>query len=58
MKPLMTVKDLSGTLKVKERFIYKLIRNKDVPYVRIGREYRFNTVSISNWLAQKEDEYK
>lgn len=51
MENFLTVNDLSEILKVSEQWIYKLVRQKRVPFIRVaGKALRFRESDIENWL--------
>jgi excisionase family DNA binding protein len=51
---LMTVDELSAFLKISKAGIYRMVRRKEIPYVKIGRRLRFLKSKIDHWLdAQK-----
>lgn len=52
----MTVKDLSGFIKVKEKTLYYLVRQGAIPHYRIGKLVRFRQDEISRWMESKKAE--
>jgi len=63
MNDLLTVEELATWLKVSERSIREMCRDrsrknqkKPIPIVRIGRAVRFSRESITAWLHQLETE--
>lgn len=55
-KELCDIKELSSYLKVSIPEIRKLVREKRIPNLRIGKMIKFNLVSINNWLENLEEE--
>lgn len=53
---LMTVRDVAKYLGLSERTIYSMIKNEEIPYVKVGGRYRFNREKIEEWLQQKSTE--
>ena len=49
--PLIDVKDLSQMLSVSERTIYDLVRDGEIPYVKVGRLIRFDATSVMAYLT-------
>jgi excisionase family DNA binding protein len=49
----MTVKELSGYLRVHPSTIYKLLRRGELPGFRIGTDWRFNVDVIDRWCAAR-----
>jgi len=47
---LLTPEDLATRLKTSKAFIYKLVREKSIPYFHIGKSVRFSPSKISAWL--------
>jgi len=55
-KELCDIKELSNYLKVSIPEIRKLVREKRIPNLRIGKMIKFDLVSINNWLENLEEE--
>jgi len=51
---MMTVNDVSTMLKVSKIWIYKLCREKRIPFYHIERCIRFDPGEIQEWLAEKK----
>ena len=49
----LTTEEVLGCLKVTPRTIYRLIREGDLPAVRVGRQWRFRREDLENWLAAR-----
>ncbi len=52
---LMTVKDIARYLGLSERTIYTMIKQGEIPYIKVGGQYRFNQEKIDEWLGQKSE---
>jgi excisionase family DNA binding protein len=50
-KKYMGVAEICVYLNVSRQFIYKLVRNKQIPYTRLGKKYLFNIENIEKYLA-------
>lgn len=50
----MTTDEVLGYLKVNPRTIYRLIRNGDLPAIRIGRQWRFRQSDLNAWLDRQQ----
>lgn len=50
---VMTVKELSGYLRVHPSTIYKLLRRGELPGFRIGTDWRFNAEVIDGWCLDR-----
>ena len=54
---ILTLKEVAERLKVSERWVYEKTRRRSqnpLPTIRIGRYLRFNWISVSAWLHQRE----
>lgn len=47
---LYTIEELSELLKVSTRTIRRLIRRRELPVIRIGRQLRFSRKAVNAWL--------
>jgi excisionase family DNA binding protein len=50
---VLSVKTLSKYLSISESTIRKLIRSKEIPYLKIEGQYRFFLPKIHEWLSCK-----
>ncbi|TAL12809.1 MAG: DNA-binding protein [Nitrospirae bacterium] len=50
---LMTVHEVAAYLAVTERTVYRLLRDREFPALRVGGQWRFNSNMIEKWM-QKE----
>ena len=55
-KELCDIKELSSYLKVSIPEIRKLVRERRIPNLRIGKMIKFDLVSINKWLENLEEE--
>ncbi len=53
--PVLTVKELSGYLKVHQSTIYRLLKRRELPAYRVGSDWRFNLEAIEEWRLSKND---
>lgn len=51
----LTPEDLSQMLQVSRVFIYKLVREKRIPFYHLERCVRFSPGEIEEWLREKKD---
>lgn len=49
----LTVEELAELLKVSPRTIRRIIKRKEMPVIRIGRQLRFRRQDVDNWLDTK-----
>ncbi len=57
MKEIKSLKEISKYLKISESTIRKLVKEKNIPYFRIGYRIKFDLEEINNWigtLSEKE----
>ena len=54
MEKLLSVRDLSELLSVKQSTVYYWVHRNTIPYLKIGRCVRFDLEQIKEWLKQKE----
>lgn len=53
-KEMLTVKELASYLRVHTDVIYALVREKQIPHVRLGSRILFTKESIHNWIEEQE----
>ena len=51
---LMTTDEVAKYLRLSKASIYRLVKSKQIPVSRIGRQLRFRKDVIDKWLAAKE----
>ena len=49
---LMTVEDVAALLKVEKQLVYKLKRDRKIPFIKIGGVIRFRRVDVDEWIEQ------
>jgi len=47
---ILTIEELAELLKVSTRTIRRIIRRRELPYIRIGRQLRFRRGDVDAWL--------
>lgn len=47
---LLTVKEAAKYLKVSSSMIYKLIKNKKIPFAKIESKYLFSKSKLDEWV--------
>ena len=52
-RELMTTREVLLYLRVTPRTVYRLIREGDLPAVRMGGQWRFRRVDIEAWLERQ-----
>ena len=48
---VLTVREAADLLKVKPQWVYRMVRNGGLPYVRLGRLIRIDQDALEEWLA-------
>ena len=49
MTDVMTVREVAEYLKVKDRTIYRLVANEEIPGFKVGGSWRFRKSEIDQW---------
>jgi excisionase family DNA binding protein len=52
MPELMTVEELGRYLRFNKKTIYRLLKQGDIPAIKIGNKWRFDKEAIDRWLRQ------
>src|SRR5512139_1750668 len=50
----LTVRDVSGLLKVSEKTVYRWINQGDLPAYRVNDQYRFNRAELLEWATSRK----
>jgi excisionase family DNA binding protein len=50
----MTTAEVAQLLRVNQSTIYRLLRQRQIPALRIGSDYRFDKDAIEKWMAGKQ----
>ena len=53
LQAFLTTEEVLGYLKTTPRTIYRLIRNGELPAVRIGRQWRFRRTDLDRWVERQ-----
>ena len=51
-KELLKVPDLTSVLKIHKNTLYELCQQGQIPFMKVGRQYRFLGWKINKWLAE------
>lgn len=51
--PLLTVREASRALKVHENTLYELVRRREIPHLRVGRQIRFPAGALAAWVERQ-----
>jgi excisionase family DNA binding protein len=51
--PVMDALDVCDYLHIHRSTLYRLIRRSEIPYFRIGSDYRFNREEIDEWRMSR-----
>ena len=55
MSELMTVEELGKYLRFTRKTLYRLLKQGDIPAIKIGNKWRFDKAAIDRWLHQYEE---
>jgi len=55
MTEILTPKDVAKKMKLSERTVYKLLRQNEIPSVRIQHQYRILESELEDWLKSNTD---
>ena len=47
---ILTVEELAEALKVNARTIQRIVHRKEIPAIRVGRQWRFRREWVDEWL--------
>ena len=50
---LLSVENVASILAVKRRFVYRLVAQGRIPFVRVGRYIRFRPEAIDSWMEAR-----
>jgi excisionase family DNA binding protein len=53
--PLMTVSELAEYLKVSHSMIYRLRRDRHLPFLKLGGSFYFDPIEIERWIAERQN---
>ncbi len=53
----LTVEDVAQILRVSTKTVYKIIRNKEIPAVKVGREYRIAKSAVVDHLRNLDKQH-
>ena len=49
---MLTVKEAAELLKVKPQWVYAMLREGNLPFIRLGRQIRIDEDSLEKWLVE------
>jgi len=58
MREILDIKQLSKYLQVSISEIRKLVRQRNIPYFRIGNRLKFDLANINLWIEELEEKNK
>lgn len=50
---MLTVKETADLLKVKPQWVYAMLRQGGLPFIRLGRQIRIDEDSLEKWLLER-----
>jgi excisionase family DNA binding protein len=51
---LMTVTELAEYLRISRASVYRLVRQRQIPVSKVGRQLRFRRDAVDAWLSKGE----
>jgi excisionase family DNA binding protein len=52
--PVLTADELSTYLRIHRSTVYRMIRHREIPFFRMGTDYRFSREAIDEWRKAQE----
>jgi excisionase family DNA binding protein len=53
---LLTVAEVAATMRVSNMTVYRLIKNGDLPAIRVGKNYRIRESDMDRYLSDRQVE--
>lgn len=53
-KETLTVKDVAAYLRVHTDLVYALVKQKQIPHMRLGSRILFTKESVHHWVLEQE----
>lgn len=53
MTAILTLEEAAKRLKISSRTLYDLCRDGKIPHARVGRQIRFTSESLEDWLERQ-----
>lgn len=50
---LLTIKEAAAQLGLSQKYLYKLVSDKKIDFVRLGTAIRFNPADLDQWIADR-----
>ena len=54
MDKILTIEQLAEYLQVSTKTVYRMVKNGEVPCIRVSGQWRFREERIQQWLRSKE----
>lgn len=58
MPPLLTVEEAADILRIGRNTCYELVRQGQIPHIRLGRLIRVPKHALMSWLGEQPDVYQ
>ena len=52
-RAILTVREVAAYLRMSETKVYRLVKERRLPVVRIGKAWRFRKDLLDDWLSQR-----
>ena len=53
LEHLLTVKEVASLLRVSTQTLYKMLENGEIPAVKVGSQWRFDSDRIKEWISSQ-----
>ena len=57
MGDVLTVLEVAAILRIHRSTLYRMIERGEIPYFRVGYDYRFDSESIEKWIKWKAEQW-
>jgi excisionase family DNA binding protein len=53
VEPVMKLAEVSEYLKVHRSTIYRMLKRRQIPFIKIGSDYRFVKSALDSWIDEQ-----
>ena len=50
---ILTFAEAANWLRISQRTLYDLVHDRQIPFFRVGRQYRFSTAELQQWSHEE-----
>jgi len=58
MPQLVSAREVARILGMTQHYVYTLVKNEEIPHLKIGSRLRFDTEAITKWIAARQSTMK